>query len=211
MPLSKTARIVAIALVAIAAAVCAVAVVNIPPDEKIGMWVRFTMFHGASTWVNLMTFALAGVFGAAYLFGLSGARPWNEAFRWLALPHWVFNSVLGVISMKALWGDVGLEEPKLAMTVAVLGGSALILAIQLITDHPKLVAALDLLLAAGLGTAVLLVPNVTHPDSPVFNSPESVFRYTFFGMVGSIAVIAAVLAIVIAGARKRGLASKDAE
>lgn len=205
----KTALAILVVLILVAAVACIVAVMAIPPDAKIGMWVRFTMFHGASTWVNIATFTLAGLFSAAYLFGANGARPWGEAFRWLALPHWIVNSVLGVISMKVLWGDVGIEEPKLAMTVIVLGAAAVILAVQLITDHPKLASALDALLAAGLWAAVLIVPNVTHPDSPVFNSPDPVFRIAFFGMVGSIAVIAISLAVAIAGSRKRALASRD--
>lgn len=209
MPLSKTARNVLIALVPVAAVACTIAVLAIPPDAKIGMWVRFTMFHGASTWVNIATFTLAGAFGAAYLLGRGAARAWGEAFRWLALPHWVVNSVLGIISMKVLWGDVGLEEPKLAMTVVVLGASAAILAVQLITDHPKLTAGLDAALAAGLWTAVLLVPNVTHPDSPVFNSPNPVYRYAFFGMVASVLVIAVALAVILAKGRARRLSESD--
>lgn len=210
MSRSKAVPATLAALILLAVVACILAVGAIPPDAKIGMWVRFTMFHGASTWVNIASFTLAGIFGGAFLAGASGLRAWDEAFRWLALPHWAINSVLGVISMKVLWGDVGLEEPKLAMTVVVLGASALILAVQFITDHPKLVAGLDALLAAGLWTAVLLVPNVTHPDSPVFNSPDPVYRYAFFGMVGSILVIVVALA-VLAGARKRRLAFGDAE
>lgn len=201
MQLSKTARTTLIALIPLAVVGCVIAILSIPPDARLGKMVRFVMFHGAATWVNMGTFTLAGLFGVAFIFGAKGAQRWNEAFRWFSLPLWVVNTVLGIVSMKVLWGGILWDEPRLLMTFGLLAGSVVILAVQLIFDHPKVPAALDAVLAAALWFLVLVLPNLFHPDSPVFNSDNAVYIYAFLGMVGSIAV--AALAIVTLVARRK--------
>jgi hypothetical protein len=190
---------VLIALIPVAAVACAIALFAIPPDERIGTMVRFVMFHGASTWVNMGTFTLAGIFGVAFIFGAKKLGRWGEAFRWLALPHWIINTVLGILSMQLLWGGILWDEPRLLMTFGVLIGSAVILAVQLLFDHPKIPAALDAVLALALWVLVLVLPNLFHPDSPVFNSDNAVYIYAFLGMVASIAVVALALGTLVAG------------
>lgn len=201
MPLSKNARIALVALIALAVVACVVSVLSIPPDERLGMMVRFVMFHGASTWVNMGTFTLAGLFGLAFIFGAAKLGRWGEALRWFSLPLWTVNTVLGILSMKLIWGGILWNEPRLLMTFGLLAASVIILAVQLIADHPKVPAALDALLAVALWYLVLALPNLFHPDSPVFNSENPVFIYAFFGMVGSIAV--AALAVVTLVARRK--------
>lgn len=201
MPLSRNARIGLVAVIALAAVACVVSVLAIPPDQRLGTMVRFVMFHGASTWVNMGTFTLAGVLGLAFVFGAGKLGRWGEAFRWLSLPLWGVNTILGILSMQLIWGGILWDEPRLLMTFGLLAGSVVILAMQLIVDHPKVPAVLDAVLAAALWFLVLALPNLFHPDSPVFSSENSAYIYGFLGMVGSIAV--AVLAIVTLVARRR--------
>lgn len=200
MPLAKTTRTVLYAAITIAVAGCAVSILSIPPDARLGTMVRFVMFHGASTWVNMGTFTLAGIFGIAYVLGAGGALRWAEAFRRFSLPMWAVNTVLGIVSMQLLWGGILWNEPRLLMTFGILAAAIVILALQLVFDHPKVPAALDALLAGALWYLVLVLPNLFHPDSPVFSSGDPAFIVGFFGMVGSIAV--AALAIVILVARR---------
>jgi hypothetical protein len=201
VPLSKTARTVLFALVPIAAVACALSLLAIPPDERLGTMVRFVMFHGASVWVNMGTFTLAGIFGAAFLLGKTGAGRWAEAFRWYSLPLWTVNTVLGILSMKLLWGGILWDEPRLLMSFGLLVGSAVILALQLIVDNPKIPAALDGLLAVALWFLVLVLPNLFHPDSPVFNSDNAIYIYAFLGMVASLAAIAGAVVTLVARRR----------
>jgi len=201
VPLTPKARLVLFVLIALAAVACVVSLMAIPPDQRLGAMVRFVMFHGASTWVNMGTFTLAGVLGLAFVFGAGKLGRWGEAFRWLSLPLWAVNTVLGILSMKLIWGGILWDEPRMLMTFGLLAGSVVILAVQLIFDHPKVPAVLDAVLAAALWFLVLVLPNLFHPDSPVFNSDNAVYIYAFFGMVGSIAV--AALAIVTLVARRR--------
>jgi len=201
VPLSKTARTVLIALVPLAVAACAVSILSIPPDARLGTTVRFVMFHGASTWVNMATFTLAGLAGVGYLLGMQALLRWGQALRWFSLPLWVVNTVLGVLSMQWIWGGILWREPRLLMTFGLLAAAVIILAIQLIVESPKVPAALDAVLAAALWFLVLVLPNLFHPDSPVFSSENAAYIIGFFGMVGSIAVVAFTAVVLIARRR----------
>lgn len=204
MTLSRTARTVLVALIPFGIVTCAISLLSIPPDERLGTMVRFVMFHGASTWVNMATFTLAGLLGLAFVFGAKKLGVWAEAFRWFSLPLWVVNTVLGILSMQLIWGGILWDEPRLLMTFGVLAGSVVILAMQLIFDHPAIPAILDAVLAASLWTLVLVLPNLFHPDSPVFNSENAVFIYAFFGMVASIAVVAFAIVTLVATRARAG-------
>lgn len=196
--LSKTARTALVAAIPLAVVACAVAILSIPPDARLGTMVRFVMFHGASTWVNMATFTLAGLFGLAYVAGLRRALRWGQAFRWISLPLWGVNTVLGLLSMEWLWGDILWREPRLLMTFGLLAGALVILAMQLIVDNPTVPAVLDALLAGSLWFMVLVLPNLFHPDSPVFGSENPAFVVGFLGMVGSLAVIAMAIVTLVA-------------
>lgn len=187
-------------VVAIIGAVTAVALT--PPDQKLGAMVRFVMFHGASTWVNMATFTLAGILGVASLLGAAKVRAWNEGLRWVSLPLWCVNSVLGLLSMKLIWGGILWDEPRLAMTFGILGGAALVFASQMLFDSPKVPAALDAVLAGTLWTLVIVLPNLFHPDSPVFSSGNMAYIGTFLGMVASIGIGIGAAAWMIARARR---------
>lgn len=204
MSLKPSVRIALLAVIALAAAGCAVAYLSVPPDARLGTGVRFAMFHGASTWVNMVTFTLAGAAGVAFALGVRKLRPIDESLRWLSLGMWVFNTVLGIMSMDINWGAVKWDEPKLLMTFGLLAGAFVILAVQLIVEDPRVPAVLDGVFAIALWTLVFAVPNFFHPDSPVFNSTDPAYRIGFFGMVGSIAVIAGCITVLVAGRPQAG-------
>jgi hypothetical protein len=208
LPLSRTVRTALFALIALAIVGCIIAILSIPPDARLEEMVRFVMFHGAATWVNMGTFTLAGLLGLAYVLGVRRTLSWNEAFRWFSLALWIVNTVLGILSMKLLWGGILWDEPRLLMTFGILAGSIVTLALQLIFDHPRIPAVLDALLAGALWFLVLVLPNLFHPDSPVFSSGDPAFIVGFFGMVGTIAL--AALAIVTLIAQRGGGGSATA-
>jgi hypothetical protein len=184
-------------------AIAAVLIAAIPPDEKLGGMVRLVMTHGGSTWVNMATFTLAGLHGIAFVAGKARARYWGEAFRWISLPLWAINTCLGLLSMKLIWGGILWDEPRLWMTFGLLAASLAVVAIQLVFDLPKLTALLDALLAGSLWALVLLLPNLFHPDSPVFSSGNWAFIGPFLGIVAALLLIAIIVATLIAR-RHRG-------
>lgn len=201
--LSRNVRAALAAVIVLSLAGCAAWALSIPPDARLGKMVRFVMFHGASTWVNMATFALAGLFGIAQLLGFARARAWGEAFRWFSLPLWAFNAVLGIVSMKLLWGGILWEEPRLLMTFGVLAGSVIVLAMQLIFDDPRVPAVLDALLGGALWYLVAALPNLFHPESPVFSSGDPAYIHGFFGMVATLAIAALSLVTLIAQRRRQ--------
>ncbi|PKQ20502.1 MAG: hypothetical protein CVT66_05030 [Actinobacteria bacterium HGW-Actinobacteria-6] len=197
-PISPRAKTVLMSGIGFAAVVAAAAILVTPPDEKLGTMVRFVMFHGASTWVNMATFTLAGVFGVAYLLGQGGARRWGESLRWASLPLWTINSILGLLSMQMIWGGILWTEPRLGMTFGVLGGAMVIFAVQMLFDAPKVTAALDALLAGTLWTLVLVLPNLFHPDSPIFQSGNWAYIGGFLGMVAGVGIATACIVTLVA-------------
>lgn len=205
MGLSKNARTGLPGLIVASAVACAFFVSRIPPDETLGTLVRFVMYHGASTWVNMATFTLAGMLGMAFAAGLVRSPRWGEAFRWISLPLWGINTVLGILSMKLIWGGILWDEPRLHMTFGLLVAALLVFAVQLIAHgRPKIPAVLDAVLAAGLWFFVLVLPNMFHPDSPVFSSGNWDYIGNFLGIVGSLAIIALSIATLIAKRRDDG-------
>lgn len=197
-PLQPRTKSMLLSGVAVAVFVSVAAILSTPPDEKLGTMVRFVMFHGASTWVNMGTFTLAGVFSLLFLFGVKGAHSWGEALRWVSLPLWIINSILGLLSMQLIWGGILWSEPRLAMTFGILGGALAIFAAQMLLDSPKVPAALDAVLATTLWGLVLFLPNLFHPDSPVFQSGNWAFIGGFLGMVAGIALATVCLTILMA-------------
>ena len=202
MALSKNARALLFGLIVAAVAACAHFVSRIPPDETLGTMVRFVMYHGASTWVNMATFTLAGILGLAFVAGVVRTPRWGEAFRWISLPLWGVNTALGILSMKLIWGGILWDEPRLMMTFGLMAAAFVVFAVQMIAHGlPKIPALLDAVLAGGLWFFVLVLPNLFHPDSPVMSSGDWDYIGNFLGVVGSLAVIALSIAVLIA---KRG-------
>ena len=203
MPLSKKTRTILIALIPIAAVASAIAVMSIPPDARLGSLVRLAMFHGASTWVNMGTFMLAGLAGIAFVGGMKWALPWGQSLRWVSLGLWVVNTVLGILSMQLNWGGILWNEPRLLMTFGILAGALIVVAMQFMFESPKIPALLDLVLAAALWYLVFVLPDLFHPDNPVFASENLAYRNGFFGMVGSIGVLVGSVVTLVARRTRR--------
>jgi len=197
IPAKLRSRSTLFATVAVLAVIAGVLVALIPPDQKLGGMVRLVMFHGASTWVNMATFTFAGILGIAFIAGVGRVHRWGEAFRWISLPLWTINTGLGLLSMKLIWGGILWDEPRLWMTFGLLAASIVVVALQLVFDLPKFTAVLDAVLASGLWALVLLLPNLFHPDSPVFSSGNWGFIGPFLGIVVTLLTMAFVIATLI--------------
>ncbi|MDO9556320.1 MAG: hypothetical protein Q7J82_01890 [Coriobacteriia bacterium] len=197
-PVKSGSRNVLYAVAVVVAVVAGIFVAVIPPDDKLGGMVRLVMTHGALTWVNMVTFTLAGVLGVAFVAGKASARRWGEAFRWISLPLWAINTALGLLSMKLIWGGILWDEPRLWMTFGLLAAAMIVVALQLVFDRPRLTALLDAALAGCLWALVLLLPNLFHPDSPVFSSGNWAFIGPFLGIVVSLLMVAIIIATLIA-------------
>ena len=205
---SRTLRYVVLAAMAV---VTAVLVFAIPPDQTLGGLVRLVIFHGATTWVNLATFTLAALLSAAFLVsGRLGLYWWASAFRYVSLPLWLMNAVLGVVSMRLAWGGFEWDEPRLRMTFVVLMAALVVFAVDFLVGDRRLAAVLDIALAGVLWYLLMTTHNLAHPDSPVFASGSTIVAI-FLGLVVACFVIAVVIASLIRDRLARSAAGEEAD
>lgn len=183
----------------------------IPAVEGLGEKVRLPIFHGGSTWVNLMTFGLMGAFGLAYLLvGREDLYRWAAGFRGVSAVLWVVNTVLGVIAATQTWDFSGSsqapisvmrEDPRLMAQFQLLALLAVVLIVDSMVDSRKVRAFLDAAYAVAGGVWLWMVlsspkAQALHPDNPVLNSGSDI-QTPFFAIVGSVFVAMCLFAWLV--------------
>lgn len=183
----------------------------IPAVEGLGDKVRLPIFHGGSTWVNLMTFGIMGVFGLLYVIvGKEDLYRWAAGFRGVSATMWVTNTVLGVIAATSTWDFSGSkqapisvirEDPRLMAQFQLLLLLAIVLIIQSMVESRGVRAFLDFAYAAAMGVWLWVVlgspeARALHPDNPVLNSGSEI-QAPFFAIVGCVFVAACLVAWLI--------------
>ncbi|MDA3935866.1 MAG: hypothetical protein PF636_03240 [Actinomycetota bacterium] len=192
------ARAAGLAVIAFVGVVVAVLVFSLPPDVQLGTTLRLVIYHGAQTWVNMAIFTFAALAAVTYLISRNAtAYKWATGFRYVAVPLWILNTALGLVSSKVAWGSINMEEPRLQATFYLLLGAGLLLAVDFGFDKPLLTALADVAMAGALWFLILGAQNFVHPDSPVMNSGWEI-KGPFFGIVGGIMVMALLASWLVA-------------
>jgi hypothetical protein len=216
--LSPAGRIAVVAG-AIGFLVAAVALTQtIPPVEGLGDKVRLPMFHGASTWVNIATFTIMGLFALLYLiFRRAELYRWEVGFKWVSAPLWIANSTMGVIAAANTWDFTGSsdtplvvirQDPRLLAQFQLLALLLLVLVLQWWLVHSDgWRSFLDLvyvivfwLLLRGVFTDE--AARALHPDSPVLNSAADI-QIPFFSIVACLFVASCLVAWFVRDAKVR--------
>jgi hypothetical protein len=211
--LSSKQLVIAGVVVAASAAAVGALLVSIPPVVTLGDKVKLPLFHGGSTWVNLVLLTLMGVVGLGYLLRRDDRiYAWEVGLRAVAAPLWFVNSVLGFVAASSTWDFSASKESPLVMisadprltaqVVIFLAVAVVLLADWLVLEKRVHKAMLDIAFVVvmwGLLANVFLDPvkRALHPDSPVLNSGW-VIRGPFFGMVAAVFIGMMVLAWVAA-------------
>lgn len=211
--LSPRQLAIAAAVVVSAAAAVGVLLMSIPPVVGLGDRVKLPLFHGGSTWVDLILFTLMGVVGLVHLLRPSDRiYAWEVGLRAVAAPLWLVNSVLGFVAASATWDFSASKESPLAIisadprltaqVVLLLAVAVLMLADWLVLEkrmHKSLLDVVFVVVMWALLANVFLDPvkRALHPDSPVLNSGWGI-KGPFFGMVVAVFVGMMVLAWVAA-------------
>jgi hypothetical protein len=210
--LSKKAIGGALWAIAAFSAVILVLLYRIPAVVGIGNKVKLPLFHGGSTWVDLMVFTLMGAAAIVYLVRPSNrVYAWEVGFRTVAAPLWAINSVLGFIAALSTWDFTGSKEsplviipqdPRLSAQVILLLGVVIMIMLDwLVFERRRYKAIADL---AFVVVMWILLANVfldpvkraLHPDSPVLNSGWEI-RGPFFGIVAAIFAITLILSWLV--------------
>lgn len=197
---SRRTLLIALAAMALAAVATLLFVINLPEVVGLGSKVKLPIFHGASTWVDLMLFVAMGVAAVVYLVGRSHAvYQWEVGLKAVAMPLWVLNSVLGFVAALGTWDFTGSKQsplvvvqsdPRLTAQVIILLGVAIIAMLDwLVLDSRvhKAIADVGFVIGATiLLSDIFLDPakRALHPDSPVLNSGWDI-KLPFFGVVVS--------------------------
>lgn len=174
----------------------------IPAVEGLGSKVKLPMFHGASTWSDLMILTVMGVAAVIALATSSRkAYGWEVGLRSVGLFMWFANSVMGYIAARSTWDFTGskqspfkliLGDPRLmAQVYLAIGALVLVLLIGLVLEKRSHKSIADLVYVGVMWVLMLdlfldPVKRALHPDSPVLNSEELLIKLPFFGMVACI-------------------------
>ena len=158
-------------VIALSLVACAAFVAFTPAEQMLGQYLKLVLFHGASTWVNLVTFTAAGALAIAYLVnGRPGTYAYTAAARYVSFGLWIFNTALGMLSARLTWGDAFIREPRLQASFWILAALGIAIAVDIMVDKPKLHSALDIGIMVAVWAFVLVTPKDIHPNSPVMAS-----------------------------------------
>ena len=194
MTLAPRVRRALVLPIAAAIAVVAYLTFTMPPVLQLGTLVRLVIFHGASTWINMGLFTLAGLTGLAYVvFRREGLYRWASAFRYLAVPLWIANTGMGMVSSRLAWNSVNLAEPRLQASFWIMLAAGIVLAVDFGLGRKLWTAIADVAMAGALWALILGARNFVHPDNPVMNSGPEI-QVPFFGIVGAYALAVLLIA-----------------
>jgi hypothetical protein len=197
MNLTPLARRIMLAGIIVLLGIAAWLTWTMPPVLQLGTLVRLVIFHGASTWVNMAAFTLAGLAGIAYV--VTRRDPLyriGSAFRYIAVPWWIVNTGLGLLSSRLAWNSINLAEPRLQATFWIMLAAGIVLAIDFGFGKRLWSSAADVAMAGVLWTLILGARNFVHPDNPVMNSGPEI-QIPFFGIVGSLFAASLLAAAII--------------
>ncbi len=175
-----------------------VLILRLPTVVGLGSRVKLPIFHGASTWVNIMLFVLMGVSAIVYLVNRSDAAyAWEVGFRSIAMPLWAVNSALGFTAALSTWDFTGSKQspfmvarsdPRLTAQFVLLLAIAIVFLLDWLVHEKRVHKAITDVVFVGVATVLLsdifLDPakRALHPDSPVLNSGWDI-KLPFFGVV----------------------------
>ena len=209
---TRTAIGVATGAIVVLAGLIAYLLAIIPPVVGLGNKVKLPIYHGASTWVDLMLFTIMGGLAVVYLATRrERVYAWEVGMRAVAAPLWLVNSVLGFLAALSTWDFTGSKEsplvlirqdPRLmAQAFLLLGVAVLFLLVWLVLDKRwhKALADLGFVVVMWAVLAnVFLDPNkaALHPNSPVLHSGWEI-KGPFLGIVICIFAITLILAWLV--------------
>jgi len=210
-PSAATIGIV-IAGVVTLSAVVAYLLYSIPAVKGLGDKVKLPLFHGASTWVDLMLFVFMGIAAILYLVTRRDSiYAWEVGLRSIAAPLWLVNSVLGLVAALNTWDFTGskesplsavMQDPRLIAQMIILLCVAILLLLDWLVLEKRAHKAIADIVFVAIGVALLsdifLDPakRALHPDSPVLNSGFEI-KGPFFGIVLSILGITLLLSWLV--------------
>ena len=166
-----------------------------PEERVLGGGIRWVYVHVSATWAGSLGLLAAGALGLAQI-----AQPKPRLGRGMdavgaaGLTLFAVGFGLSLVAAKANWGHVLWSEPRVALSLRLLGAGSLawLASSRFVDGRVKGMpwVMLATLAAFELGTA----RRVIHPEGPIHDATSEAIRWTFYGMFVAQVAIGALLA-----------------
>lgn len=156
-----------------------------PPEVKLGNKVRLVYFHASIAENSIIFFVMAGI--ASILFFIRKSENMflrSASFFSVGFYLWVFQTLLGAVNMKIIWGNFFWSEPKVKMGLVLLSFSLIIYVLAESKAVSKNVLSLFFITMSILAiSGLLFVSNVFHPSNAIFGSDVLAYKIIFVALV----------------------------
>jgi|GEM_PF-3734792 len=157
----------------------------IPPEARLGSKVRLVYFHASIAENSIIFFVLGGVLALVYLFRRNDLSFFRAvSFFLVGFYLWIFQTILGGVNMKVIWGNFFWSEPKARMGLILLAISLFIYLLVEFELFSRLYLSLLLVfMAASAIFGLLFTSNVFHPKNAIFGSNVFAYKLIFVLLV----------------------------
>ncbi|MFN2158440.1 MAG: hypothetical protein ACK2U3_01210 [Anaerolineales bacterium] len=166
-----------------------------PQEKTLGVNVRIVYLHGAWVWTALVVFTAAGLVG---IIGLVTRKEefhkWSRTFGRIGQFFWITYLPLSIWAMQTNWNGLFLAEPRWRMAVIFAIGGILIQIGITFLENPVWASVGNLIYITLLGIAIMNIPDVMHPSSPILESDATRIQLFFFSLLAATLLMAGALA-----------------
>lgn len=162
-------------------ALMALILLLMPGEKTLGPVIKIVYLHGALSRAGMIGFWAAGIAGVATLFRRRAALArWTQALLWSGWAFWTAHFVISMPATRLTWGPwIAWGEPRVTMTLQVLGAGLLVIVINTLLHEPLFSAATTALLGIAVGVLIGLAGVLRHPLDPIGQSPSAIFRLVY--------------------------------
>ncbi len=156
----------------------------LPPEARLGSKVRLVYFH-ASIAENAIVFFLMAAALAIIYFTSGRERSFLRAksFFLVGFYLWIFQTILGGLNMKIIWGEFFWTEPKAKMGLVLLLLSVIIYIFSEFLSVASILSALYILMGASSVVGLAFTSDVFHPKNAIFGSDVFIYKVIFILLV----------------------------
>lgn len=183
-------------VLALCIVLAALVLILMPGEKTLGRVIKIVYLHGALSRAGMIGFWAAGTAGVVYL-----VRPRPALARWTAAlllcgwSYWAAHFIVSIPATRLTWGPwVAWGEPRVTMTLQVLGAGLAVVVITRLLKDDRFTAAAALLLAIAVAFLMGRTGVLRHPLDPIGSSPSTLFRLIYLllliPVVGSMFLIA---------------------
>ncbi|MCX7832449.1 MAG: hypothetical protein N2440_06085 [Actinobacteria bacterium] len=174
-----------IAIISFLFLLIAILLLVMPPEAKLGNKVRLVYFHASIAENSIIFFVMAGIASLIFLFS-KGENLFLRAISLFSVGFylWVFQTILGAVNMKVIWGNFFWSEPKAKMGLILLAFSLVLFVLNEARIFSKKVLSFLFIAMALLAIfGLLFVSNVFHPSNAIFGSDVLAYKIIFVVLV----------------------------